>query len=85
MLITSQEYIDSFISQIWPFENQTSNMIAGFLKINMNFSKSALLSILDITEDLILGQIQSIKKEQNLSEEQLKIPKKNRMINKYRG
>lgn len=38
----------------------------------------------EITEDLILGQIQSIKKEQNLSEEQLKIPKKNRMINKYR-
>lgn len=51
----------------------------------MSFSKSALLSFLEITEDLILGQIQSIKNEQNLSEEQLKIPKKNRMINKSRG
>lgn len=38
----------------------------------------------EITEDLILGQIQSIKNEQNLSEEQLKIPKKNWMINKSR-
>lgn len=51
----------------------------------MSFSKSALLSILEITEDLILGQIQSIKNEQNLSEEQLKIPTKNLMINKDRG
>lgn len=38
----------------------------------------------EITEDLILGQIQSIKNEQNLSEEQLKIPTKNLMINKDR-
>lgn len=55
------------------------------------YIKEALMRILslkidekEITEDLILGQIQSIKNEQNLSEEQLKIPTKNRMINKYR-
>lgn len=36
----------------------------------------------DITEHLILGEIQRIQKEQNLLEEKLKIPKENRMINK---
>lgn len=44
-----------------------------------------MIYISDITEHLILGEIQRIQKEQNLLEEKLKIPKENRMINKSTG